>query len=229
MTDNKDGGLLIILSVIYFIGSIYLDYYGTKLERSMFFSICWTLVIPFLYIKYKSNLNKLKQSLLDTSEKWDFLYQDVWVPIYVSFACVLSYLVLSATDLMLFVMLLPLLLIIPFFKLILRNKLIIGEHKITYSKIGYFYEIEFRLMEDIAFDEDEGRIIMNYKRVVPSKYSFLTTKSEMLDIDEMEMTKSNKSIFQRKRLFKNDWANLKKILREKSEEYDFKFKMIYPA
>ena len=228
MTENK--WIVPILVMIGFLTFyFYLDY------EDYVWEILFFVLLIFFYHVVNSSLSYIKgiksfdeNTLLNAKEKWDFLYQDIWVPILIVFLLMCFFLFPLDEKSMAIYLNLPMFFKVVFDKLILRNKLIVDDNKIVFSKSGEFSEIKFRLVEGMIFDEDEGRVTINYEKIILPKYNFLSTKLKTLDIDEIEVVKDEIKVLKRQGLFKKDWNDFKVILDEKSKEYDFGLSVVYP-
>jgi len=225
--------LTIVFLVILWIGYVYLlwnsniEYYSRYL--ALFNLVIYFFISIFLYQKYKQGIENCKGDvLLDAKEKWDFLYQDVWVSIYVAFLSLFFGFILYVGEFGLeniSWLLVMILVIYP--KIILRNRIIVNNDEINFSKYGHFSKIKFRLINSIVFNEDEGKIKINHKKVIPSKHGFLSSKTETLDMDGNEELKDGKNVFRRRAMFKKDWIFLKALLEKKHKEFDFEFRVVY--
>lgn len=183
-----------------------------------------------LYFSYQKEIKRDKDDvLLNAKEKWDFLYQDVWVLllVFVCFCLFLGVLNMDEPVSSLCVNIIIFLKVL-FDKLVLRNKLIVDNDTIAFSKGGVFSEIKFRLVKGMLFDEDQGRVTINYEKIITPKRNFLSIKFEPLDIDEIEVTKNEVKVLNRRGLFEKDWNDFKEILDQKSKEYDFGLSVVYP-
>ena len=222
-----------IFLVCYFIGIIYFflnyNFEDYLWEIFVFVLVACLFDIVRSYFFYKKRLRDFKgKILLSAKEKWDFLYQDVWVLISIIIVLICVLLIpLNDASVVMYINLIIFSRIL-FNKLILRNRLIVDEKQIAFSKSGDFSEIKFRLVKGMIFDEDEGRVTINYEKIIPPKHSFLSTKSKTLDIDEIEVTKNEIKVLERQGLFKKDWNDFKIILDRKSKEYDFGLSVVYP-
>ena len=132
MTDGKW-----IWPVILLIGGGYFiwNYDVEDYPWEIFIVVCIICIYSAirLYYSYTKGMKDFEEVSLYAKEKWDFLYQDSWVPGLIIFTCICLLLISLDDASAVIYMQLPLLLKILFDKLILRNKLIVDEHKIAFS------------------------------------------------------------------------------------------------
>lgn len=229
MTDNKLWiGMLLVSLGLLLPEYIPIEYSITIFRwTSVFFGIWFVFEAISQILEYKNRLKTFdKNILLNANEKWDFLYQDVWVPFAFLFLIILFTVVYFKEDAFIVYFLGLVLGWSVFNKVILRNKLIIEEDRIIYSDKNIFSEIEFSEIRSVEFDDNIGEIKFYFFQKTLVENNLELDRQNILDADDESVYDYRKKIFLRRGIFLQDWNLIKGILNAKAEEFKFKLEFV---